>query len=198
MVDVYRSPAQEAEVEIKIERSRFIGWVRPVDSEQKAKILIANRSEQHHQATHNAWAYRIDPRRDTRFASDAGEPTGTAGEPIMRAILSFELTDVLVVVTRYYGGKKLGIRGLIDAYGQAASQALAAAGIAAKLIAETFRITISYPELDRCLHLLKTIGGQVLAADYKEQVTLKVAVPQSKAASFATQVQHIARIENWS
>ena len=99
MVDTYRTLAQETEVEIKIERSRFIGRARPVDSEQEAKDFISARSELHRQATHNAWAYRVDPERDIRFASDAGEPTGTAGEPILRAILSLELMDTCLLYT---------------------------------------------------------------------------------------------------
>ncbi|MFY9187726.1 MAG: YigZ family protein [bacterium] len=195
MVDTYRTLAQETEVEIKIERSRFIGRARPVDSEQEAKDFISARSELHRQATHNAWAYRVDPERDIRFASDAGEPTGTAGEPILRAILSLELMDTAVVVTRYFGGKKLGIRGLIEAYGGTATQALAAAGTVDKVITETFQLVLDYPELDQCLYLVRKSDGQVVTADYQQQVTLRVAIPRSKTADFVGQVQNIAQLE---
>lgn len=197
LLDTYRTASQEAEVEIKIERSRFIGRVRPVNSEQEAKDFIAGTTELHRQATHNAWAYRIDPERDIRFSSDDGEPTGTAGEPILRAVLSQELMDTVVVVTRYFGGKKLGIRGLIEAYGGTAAQALAAAGIVEKVISETFQLILDYPQLDQCLYLIKTSNGRVLTADYQENVTLKVAVPRSQALDFRDQAQNLAQVKTY-
>ncbi|HKM38990.1 MAG TPA: YigZ family protein [bacterium] len=196
MSDTYRSAACETEVEIKIERSRFIGWVRPVNSEQEAKQCIAKRSQLHRQATHNTWAYRVNPELDIRFASDAGEPTGTAGEPILRAILHLDLMNTLVVVTRYFGGRKLGIRGLIDAYGTTASQALAAAGSVDRVSADSYELLVNYPELDQCLHLIKTVGGKVLTADYLEYVTLRVAIPQSKVADFLSQMPPIVKIKD--
>lgn len=195
MKDTYRTVATEAEIETKIERSRFIGRVRSVNSEQEAKDFIANVSELHRQATHNAWAYRVDPERDIRFASDAGEPTGTAGEPILRALLSQELTNTVVVVTRYFGGKKLGIRGLIEAYGGTAAKALATAGVVEKVITETFQLVLDYPQLDQCLYLVHKINGHVIAADYKQVVTLKVAIPRSKAIEFTGQIQNLAQVK---
>lgn len=192
--DTYLTVAQEAEVEIKIERSRFIGRVRSVDAEQEAKDFIARISELHRQATHNAWAYRVDPERDIRFASDVGEPTGTAGEPILRAILSQELTNTVVVVTRYFGGKKLGIRGLIEAYGGTATQALAAAGVVEKVITENLQLVVQYPQLDHCLYFIRQYNGEVLATDYKETVTLNVAIPRSKVREFAGQMQNLVQV----
>ena len=194
MRDTYQTIAQEAEVEIKIERSRFIGQVRPVNSEPEAKDFIAHISELHRQATHNTWAYRVDPERDIRFASDAGEPTGTAGEPILRAILSQRLTNTAVVVTRYFGGKKLGIRGLIEAYGSTATQALAAAGTVKKLITESLQLVVDYPQLDHCLYFIRQYNGHVVASDYKQTVNLQVAIPRSKVSEFIRQVENLSRV----
>jgi uncharacterized YigZ family protein len=191
VADTYQTVAQEAEIEIKIERSRFIGLVRPVNSEQEAKDCITEISELHRQATHNCWAYRVDPKRDIRFASDAGEPTGTAGEPILRAILSQELTNTVVVVTRYFGGKKLGIRGLIDAYGRTAMQALAAAGIKTKVITEKLELVLDYPQLDQCQYLVRKYDGQVLSANYCQEVTLEVAIPRSNVNGFYGEAQNL-------
>ncbi|HHV06599.1 MAG TPA: YigZ family protein [Firmicutes bacterium] len=194
-MDTYRTVAQETEVEIKIERSRFIGQVRPVNSEQEAKDFIARISELHRQATHNCWAYRVDPERDTRFSSDDGEPTGTAGEPILRAILSQELTNTVVVVTRYFGGKKLGIRGLIEAYGGTATQVLAAAGTVQKIITETFQLNLDYPQLDQCQYCVHKYNGQIVNADYQQQVTLQVAIPRSKTKSFLGEIRNLAHVK---
>ncbi|MDK2925911.1 MAG: hypothetical protein PWQ41_1685 [Bacillota bacterium] len=193
-MDTYRTVGREAEVEIKIERSLFIGRVRPVESEEQAKVFIAEVSQKHRQATHNAWAYRVDPERDIRFASDAGEPSGTAGEPILRAILSRGLTQTAVVVTRYFGGKKLGVRGLIDAYGGTAGAALDAAGQVEKVITRQLTVTVAYPHLDRCLYWLNRLGGTVIASSYSEAAHLVLALPRSQVEAFKAEVNDYAEI----
>jgi uncharacterized YigZ family protein len=193
-MDTYFTVGREAEVEIKIERSRFIGRVRPVENEEQAKAFIAEVSQVHRQATHNAWAYRVDPERDIRFASDAGEPSGTAGEPILRAILSRRLTQTAVVVTRYFGGKKLGVRGLIDAYGSTAGAALDAAGQVEKVITRKLTVTVAYPHLDRCLYWLNRLGGTLIASSYTETARLILALPRSQVAAFKAEVKDYAEI----
>lgn len=194
LVDTYRTLSREAQVEIKIERSRFIGRARPVASEEEAKEFIARVSQEHRQATHNAWAYRVDPERDIRFASDAGEPGGTAGEPILRAILSRGLTQTAVVVTRYFGGKKLGVRGLIEAYGGTAGAALDAAGSEGKVITRRFELTMAYPEIDRCLYWLHKLGGEVISSAYAERAHLSVDLPRSRAEEFLAKVRDLAEV----
>jgi uncharacterized YigZ family protein len=194
-MDTYRTSAHEAQVEIKIERSRFIGRARPVESEAEAKTFIAQVSQEHRQATHNAWAYRVDPERDIRFASDAGEPSGTAGEPILRALLSRDLTQTAVVVTRYFGGKKLGVRGLIDAYGGTAGAALDAAGQVDKVITRRLSLRVAYPHLDRCLYWLGRLGGTVVASAYGEEAQLTVALSRSQVETFCAQVGKYAEIK---
>ncbi|NLY49823.1 MAG: YigZ family protein [Firmicutes bacterium] len=193
-MDKYQSIQREAEIEIKIERSRFIGRARPVKDEEEAKEFIAAVSQEHRQATHNAWAYRVDPEHDIRFASDDGEPSGTAGEPILRSILSRDLIQVAVVVTRYFGGKKLGVRGLIDAYGNTAAAALAAAGTATYTITHTLVLRVAYPHLDRCLYWLGKLSGAVVAADYSLEASLTVVLPRSKTSEFIAQVKDFATI----
>jgi len=114
--------------EINVKRSRFIGSSRRCESEEEAKSFIKNVSQEHSSASHSCWAYRISlPGKEVANYSDAGEPHGSAGQPILGAIDSLELTNVVVVVTRYFGGVKLGIRGLIDAYGGTALESLKAA-----------------------------------------------------------------------
>lgn len=174
----YLTVAREATAEIKIERSSFIGHAREVDSETAAREFIARVQAEHRQATHNCFAYRLGQgKQETVYYSDAGEPAGTAGRPILGAITSMGLTNVAVVVTRYFGGKKLGVRGLIEAYGQAARRVLEEAGSIRRVVTRELELTCSYGELDRLLYKVHSLGGEVLAADYGSEVRLKVAVP---------------------
>lgn len=115
----------EFEFEIKIQRSRFIGHIEPCDSEQRAKEILKKIREKHNKATHNCWAYIIELNNyKIEHCSDNGEPPGTAGRPILGAIKRSGLVNVMLIVTRYFGGKKLGVRGLIDAYGLTAEKTI--------------------------------------------------------------------------
>jgi len=123
-----KSILETGNFEINVKRSRFIGSSQRCESEEEAKSFIRAVSQEHASASHSCWAYRISlPGREVANYSDAGEPHGSAGQPILGAIDRLELKDVVVVVTRYFGGVKLGIRGLIDAYGETALEALKAA-----------------------------------------------------------------------
>ncbi|OIQ58308.1 IMPACT family member YigZ [Moorella thermoacetica] len=174
----YLTVAREATAEIKIERSRFIGHAREVDSEAAAREFIARIQAEHRQATHNCFAYRlVKGKQEIAYYSDAGEPSGTAGRPILGAITGLGLTNVAVVVTRYFGGKKLGVRGLIEAYGQAARRVLEEAGSIRRVVTRELELTCSYAELDRLLYQVHSRGGRVVEADYSSEVRLKVAVP---------------------
>ncbi|MGI9862445.1 YigZ family protein [Moorella naiadis] len=176
--DSYLTIAREAIAEIKIERSLFIGHAREVDSEGAAREFITQIQAEHRQATHNCFAYRLGAgRQEITYYSDAGEPAGTAGRPILGAITSLCLTNVAVVVTRYFGGKKLGVRGLIEAYGLVARRVLEEAGAVRRVMTREMELTCSYADLDRVLYLINTCGGKVLATDYGAEVRLKAAVP---------------------
>ncbi|MBC7326365.1 MAG: YigZ family protein [Moorella sp. (in: Bacteria)] len=174
----YLTVARKATAEIKIERSRFIGHTLEVDNEAAAKAFIAAIQAEHRQAIHNCFAYRLGTgKQEKSYYSDAGEPGGTAGRPILGAITSLGLTNVAVVVTRYFGGKKLGVRGLIEAYGQAARRVLEKAGSIRRVVMRELELTCSYAELDRVLYMVNSRGGKMLEADYGSEVRLKVAVP---------------------
>ena len=167
----------------KIRRSLFIGHVRETSTEKKARDYIAQIKEEHKQATHNCYAYRIGLGKDElSYFDDDGEPGGTAGKPILGAILSRDLTNVTVIVTRYFGGRKLGIRGLIEAYGAAAGDAMDHAGIVEKRIREIMDLTCTYPQLDQVQHLIHQYQGKIIGANYTDKVELTIAVPRSRLA----------------
>lgn len=187
MEPVYFTVAQEFTWEQKIERSLFIGQAAPVDDTEAAQAFVNRiKTEIHPQATHNCFAYRVGlGEHPLTYYSDQGEPSGTAGRPILNALLQQELTNTVVVVTRYFGGKKLGIRGLIDAYHSTALQTLIAAGRREFRPTFTISLELPYPQLPLVQHLLQTYEGEVVAQDYGATVRLEVQVPEAHQAALS-------------
>ncbi|MGI6143400.1 MAG: YigZ family protein [bacterium] len=194
MEDQYKTVAREMTTKCKIQRSLFIAHVRETPTEKEARAFIARTSSEHKQATHNCWAYRIGVGKDeVSYFDDNGEPRGTAGKPIYGAILSRGITNVAVVVTRYFGGKKLGVRGLIEAYAGAAGDAIDHAGIITKRLRTTFSFTCTYAQLDQVHHLLNQLEGEILESSYSDSVKLTIAVPRSQAPQLQKSLADLAR-----
>lgn len=174
----YQTVVARAIVEIKIEKSLFIGHASEAPSIEVAKAFVADVREVHREATHNCYAYRVgSPPADVTYFNDHGEPAGTAGKPILGAIMKKDLTDVVVVVTRYFGGKKLGVRGLIEAYGQTATAVLDKAGVRDGIRLARLRLVCSYHQLQHVTHLVTNAGGTAVpefGADIVMDITLPV------------------------
>lgn len=181
-----------AKAELTVEHSRFIGHCLEVASEAEAKAFIAQIRSEHAQANHNCYAYRLGAGENPlKYYNDHGEPSGTAGKPILGAIERLKLTNVVVVVTRYFGGKKLGVRGLIDAYGQTATLVLKTAGSCVRV--PTFRaaLTCGYADHALILHRLKQIEPTVTNTDYTASVTLHLVIPEANRASFESLLKEL-------
>jgi uncharacterized YigZ family protein len=179
MDTVYFTVARKCRWEQKIERSLFIGQVSSVTTSEEAQAFVGQIKEEHTQATHNCFAYRVGcGEHPVTYFNDHGEPSGTAGRPILNAILRTDLTNTVVVVTRYFGGKKLGIRGLIDAYHSTALQTLEQAGRSRLIPSFALVLNVSYPQLAVVNHLLQTYEAKILDEKYATSVHLKVSVPQ--------------------
>ena len=140
----YKTAAESCEIEQTIEKSRFIGYIRPVETREEAEEFIAEIRRLHKAATHNVPAYIIGQKSELQWASDDREPSGTAGAPILHVLAGEELTNVAVVVTRYFGGIKLGTGGLVRAYGSTAKLAVDRAGIAEVKETDILRFSIDY------------------------------------------------------
>lgn len=159
MSDSYKTVARESRIEIKIKRSRFIGTVRYVASVESAREFIDSVSGEFHDATHNCWAYRIGLGQEQVFKySDDGEPSGTAGKPILDAIDRYDLVDTCIVVTRYYGGIKLGTGGLSRAYRDTALAVVEEAGSKTLYLTERVRLTF---HLQFTNIVLRTLSSEV-------------------------------------
>lgn len=187
-MDKYYSAAREAEREIVIERSRFIGFAREAATESEARAFIEEIRKKHSLATHNCYAFVTDGGMVKR-SSDDGEPSGTAGTPILDAITFSGLIDTAVVVTRYFGGVKLGAGGLTRAYSKTASEALIAAGRAEHVLCAVFRVSVPY---DKLAKITKTVSGEnrkILSTDYRELVTVEFAAPVSEEEKVSSELR---------
>ena len=165
----YLELAGPAEYEEKIQRSVFIGRAEPCHSEAEARELLNRVRAAHRDATHNCWAYRIflTPEAVTEYSSDDGEPSGTAGRPILGAIQRHNgLFNVLVVVTRYFGGVKLGVRGLIEAYSGVAAKTLDAAQTVERVPVRPLTVRLPWASVGTVTRLLEGQRAEGLAWDY--------------------------------
>ena len=174
--DVYKTVAGVAEGYVTEQRSKFISYALPIRTAEEVKEKIEAFHKQYHDARHVCWAYMLGTERLQFRANDDGEPSSTAGKPILGVINSYELTDVLIVVVRYFGGVKLGTSGLIAAYRAAALDAIAHAEIIEKTVDETISVEFAYPCINDVMKIVKEINPQILAQklDMNCKMTLQI------------------------
>ncbi len=184
MSDTYRTLAEATSAEIKVVDSRFIAEAFPVDRTEAAEAQIEAVRAREHQARHHCTAYRIGVEGHTFRYNDDGEPSGTAGAPILQRIDGHELTNTLVVVTRYFGGTKLGTGGLARAYGDAAEAALDRASIVERVVRIPLRLRFDYADTTPANRVLRQFDTAVQARDFSEVTELTVGVRRSEVAAF--------------
>lgn len=172
----YKTIKEVCSAEIEIKRSKFIATISPCKTENEATDFINGVKKKYWDAKHNVYAFVIRENGIKRF-SDDGEPHSTAGLPIMETVEHFGVTDVAVVVTRYFGGILLGTGGLVRAYSDAASEVLKKAETVTVLPAKQFEIYIEYGDYDILLKILTESGAQITNTDFAENVTVFAAIP---------------------
>jgi uncharacterized YigZ family protein len=165
---------------IKIHRSEFVAFLYPVVNAINVKALLARHNEMYKDATHNCYAYILGKKQETQYYSDQGEPSGTAGKPILNALLKHELTNVLGIVTRYFGGVKLGVRGLIDAYTEVMEKAVAKALPVEYVVWERVFINCNYHQLDLLKKALKPLKAEVVHVNFTDLVEAEIVFPDSQ------------------
>ena len=171
----YRVPAAPATAERREKGSRFVALLEPVADETTAKARVVALADAHRDATHCCFAWRVGWPPKER-SSDAGEPGGTAGPPILRALQTAELSDALLVVLRWFGGTKLGKGGLVRAYGGVARDAVATATLAARLQRTRVTLELPYAQLGAVQRLVHPPAVEILAQTFGERVRLELAV----------------------
>jgi uncharacterized YigZ family protein len=169
--DVFWEPAEAATAEVKIKRSLFIGRLCLCGSAEEVRGVLNGVESEYRNANHYCWAYRLGPDPEVEHSSDGGEPAGTAGKPILSAIRQSGMHNVMVVVIRYFGGVKLGVRGLIEAYGQTAGSAVEKVTRVSRLRSRRVVIRLPYAIIGEITRFLEVHGkADVLTWSYGSQV----------------------------
>ena len=181
------------EVELVVKKSRFVCSLRPADSIEAAKAHITEISERHPEASHNCWAYKIGAPDDTSTlgCSDDGEPRGTAGKPMLTILTHADLGDVLAVVTRYFGGTKLGTGGLVKAYGDSIKFAIEELESTPKIITKTVHLETTYKLVDILKRGFPDHEAVITSEQYTDQVAFELTVPLDCFADFETWIQSL-------
>ncbi len=190
MLEKYLSVAGETQTEKTIEKSRFITISRHVESEEEAKEFVAKISKKYSDATHNCYAYISDKLSNFLRFSDDGEPQGTAGMPILEVLKSKHLVEAAVVVTRYFGGVKLGAGGLVRAYSGCAAENLDAAQ---KVLYETcseLKVTVDYPLIDAALRFFGEVNAGVINTGYLNEVIFTVVIKRAEKDGFVSTLKN--------
>lgn len=174
--DTYRTIRELAEGYYSEKRSRFISYAIPVRTVEEVKVEVDKCRKQYYDARHVCWAYMLGAERTVFRANDDGEPSSTAGKPILGQINSNELTDILIIVVRYFGGIELGTSGLITAYRTAAAEAIAAAEIEERTVDEDITVAFEYPFLNGIMRVVKEENPTILSQqfDMNCEMTLRI------------------------
>ncbi|WYQ41396.1 YigZ family protein [Bacillus sp. FSL W7-1321] len=184
MLPNYYTVKQAGEHEIIIQKSRFIAHFSRAETEEKAIAFIESIKKQHWQATHNCSAYLIGEHNLIQKANDDGEPSGTAGVPMLEVLKKRNLKDTAVVVTRYFGGIKLGAGGLIRAYGGAVSEGLNAVGIVERTLMRLVHTTIDYTWLGKIENEIRQSSYLLQGIDYLDNVVIRTYVKEAETETF--------------
>jgi len=180
VTDVYRTIAAPSTGEFKDRGSKFIAYAWPVRSEAEALEHLENLRKEHFKARHHCFAWRFEPDGSRFRSNDDGEPSGTAGRPILGQIDSFSLTYVVVVVVRYFGGTLLGTSGLINAYREAAAEALRNAAIIECLVKDIFLLDFDYALMPDVMNAVKKLELEVLRQTFEERGEIEIGIRQSE------------------
>ncbi len=191
MTEHYATIARPGEATIEVKRSRFLAVARRAETEAEARASIDEARKEHWDARHHCSAFVLGPEAQLARSNDDGEPSGTAGAPILRAVQGRELSDVVVVVTRWFGGVLLGAGGLARAYGDAAAAALDAAGVLQRNLLQRAEIQVPVAQAARLEHTLRAKGYAVTGTDYGDgsRAVVSLAVPVSLVETLGALVE---------
>lgn len=193
--DTYKTIASPSEGIYKDKGSKFIAYAYPLRSEDQIKERVAALKSEHPKARHHCWAYRLTPDRSVYRINDDGEPSGTAGRPILNTLLSYDLTNILVVVVRYFGGTLLGVPGLIHAYKTATQEALTAAEVVELTVNDIYRVSFGYEQMNDVMRIVKDEGIGVLKQEFDSQCILELEIRQQQVNRALGRLQQVTGAE---
>ena len=192
-MDTYSTIEASSQAKVTVKKSTFLAFAYPIESEQQADDIIRDHRKRYYDARHVCYAYRT---QNADKYSDNGEPSGTAGRPMLGALLSAEVTNVLVIVVRYFGGILLGTPGLIAAYREAATEAIGAANIITRTREAQATITFDYAAMNAVMKLLKQHSARIVSQQTDLRCTLTIAAPASVTAQLLPQLKKIPSLQS--
>ena len=192
MTDTFHTIAQTSEGYYTEKRSKFYAFAHHVSSAEEVKALQAFYKKKYYDARHVCHAYRLGPEGKELRANDDGEPSSTAGKPILGALLSAGLTDVVIFVIRYYGGVNLGTGGLIVAYRESAQQALANAVVEERQVEEQYTYTFAYPQMNVVMKVVKEMQPRIIAQDFQTTCSITLSIRKSLMPQLKQRLEAIA------
>ena len=179
--DEYKTISATSEGYYTEKRSKFLAFAHHVETVDQVKDIIAGYRKKYYDARHVCYAYMLGPERQDFRANDDGEPSSTAGKPILGQINSNELTDILIVVVRYYGGVNLGTSGLIVAYREAAADAIAHATVETRQVEELVKYSFSYPQMNDVMRIVKDMNPRIISQTYDNTCEIVLSIRKSEA-----------------
>jgi len=195
MSDIFNTIAHPTEGFYKDKGSRFLAFAYPLVSENQIDEIRADLRKRFHDARHHVYAFRFGAKGEFYRASDDGEPANSSGQPVLGVLRSYEITNVLTIVVRYFGGTKLGVPGLIKAYRSAAEDALFKAEIITQTVKQKFMLSFEYAKLSEILKLLKTDGADILEHNYEMTCNIICAVRERDSSLFYEKYSQISGLK---
>ena len=193
--DTYLTIESASEGIFRDRGSKFLGYAYPIASDQEIKNIIARLKKEHPKANHHCWAMRWSTDRSVFKLNDDGEPSGTAGRPILNTLLSKNITNVVVVVVRYFGGTLLGVPGLINAYKSATELALEEAKVIEKTINDVYTIAFDYLQMNEVMRIIKDDSLQLLEQQFDNSCSIKVSIRKMQVNRVIAKLQKLTSVK---
>ena len=193
--DQYKTIKNPSEGIYRDKGSKFLAFAYPFQKEEQLKEIIAKLKTEHPKANHHCYAYRLTPDRSIFRANDDGEPSGTAGRPILNTLLSKDLTNILIIVVRYFGGTLLGVSGLINAYKQATDEALNKAEVLYKTVQDVYQIKFEYPLMNDVMKIIKDEVLNNFNQEFDFSCKIEIAINKSEVTRIIGKLEMLTPIK---
>ena len=201
MRDSYKILTKPSEGTYSELRSKFLAFAIPVRTAEEAMEQVAKYQKEYFDARHVCWAYRLGPEGEEYRSNDNGEPSGTAGKPILGQMVSADVSDLIILVIRYFGGVKLGTSGLIVAYRTAAAEALEAGEYAERLVEKELKLTFGYEHMNMVMRMVKDLQPRIVSQDYKDNgdivmtIAIRLSLVERVHSAFIVNGQSLVKVE---
>ena len=201
MRDSYKILSKPSEGTYSELRSKFLAFAIPVRTAEEAMEQVAKYHKEYFDARHVCWAYRLGPEGEEYRSNDNGEPSGTAGKPILGQMVSADVSDLIILVIRYFGGVKLGTSGLIVAYRTAAAEALEAGEYEERLVEKELKLTFGYEHMNMVMRMVKDLQPRIVAQDYKDNgdivmtIAIRLSLVERVQTAFIVNGQSLVKVE---